>query len=167
MLKTDKLIDPNILSTMIKVEKELKEMGIEAIQQHGSAPEIPANLDSLTDSQLGNLYAQILEYYNYVQYQFALVKSMKVEADNKLKYVVASLKKQKISWETHPLYLETLKAQQHITQKVTMLEAVKTIMSKRLAVLSRHVEIRKLEWEKCRRGDSISRIPTLGGSDER
>ena len=148
------------LKTMEKVKKQLEHLGIkEPDPPDSDAPDVPADIEQVSDSELGNLNSKLLEHYNFATYQLALAQGRKAECGNSMKYVKAAMKERKIKdLDAHPEYVMAVKDYQEADQMVTMLEAYKHSLSKRMAVVSRDVERRKLEWEKHSRTGSIGRM---------
>jgi len=148
------------LKTFEKVKKQLEKLGIrEPSPPVGEAPVVPADIEHVEDSQLGNLNAQLLEHYNFATYQLALAQGEKAECGNRIKYLKSSMKARKIKdFDSHAEYVVALGDHQEADQKVIMLESYKAILSKRMAVISRDIERRKLEWDKHSRTGNIDRM---------
>lgn len=164
----DSVIDDelyNSLSTMDKLKKRLKELGLSEpplpMTEH---PIVPKDLDSLSDQELGALHSHILEHFNYTSYQYALYQCNKAEADNKVKYIKSKLKSLKSeNIESSAEFIESVRVQQEIEQVMIMVEALRSILSKQMAVVSRNVEIRKLDWEKNKNVDAVRSFRRFSG----
>uniref|UniRef100_A0A7C3WVI9 Uncharacterized protein n=1 Tax=Dictyoglomus turgidum TaxID=513050 RepID=A0A7C3WVI9_9BACT len=156
--------------TFKSVEDKMDRLGL-AYKTEIKMPTIPARIDALSDSELGRLYSEVLEYFNFIIYQFSVAKCEKLESDNRLKYVTSKLKKENDkNFECNPAYVEVLLENQKINQLMIMLEAAKTMITKRLAVISRLIEVRKLEWDKNKRDTNVNKfmpfIDSIGDVDE-
>lgn len=163
MLDVDDTHDKKLyesLKTMEKVKGQLGKLGIaEPEPPDGDAPAVPADMEQVEDSQLGNLNSQLLEHYNFAMYQLALAEGQKAECSNRLKYLRAAMKSNKIKdFDSHPEYVVAMRDYQEASQMATMLEAYKAMLSKRMTVVSRDIERRKLEWEKHSRTGNIGRM---------
>jgi|GEM_PF-2722943 len=161
------------LSTLDKVKKQLEKLGIcDPGQPAADTPTVPVDIDSVPDHEIGNLHSQLLEFHNYATYQLALAKGREAEAENRLKYLKASIKgamkrgeARDEELEAKPIFVVALREKQEAEQESLLIEAFKGILSKRMAVVSREVERRKLDWEKHRRTSNIRRARTLSTED--
>lgn len=161
MLKLDKsALDDELyksLDTADRVKKRLEAMGIKEPRQPDSElPVVPGAIEQLSDIDLGTLYAQILEHFNFVSAKLADAQNDKMQAGNQLTFIKDKLGNDGIkNIQTDSVYLHVLRIKQEAAQTVNKIEALKSILSKQMSAVSRNVEIRKLEWEKNRRYDGI------------
>jgi hypothetical protein len=161
MLKLDKdLINDEIFksfNTLEKVRERLETMGIkQPPAPESDLPKVPENLESLSDMELGSFHSRLLEHYNFASSKLAEAEAEKLQITNQVTYLKAKLESEGTKdVKINDAYLYALRLEQEIKQTIIMLESLKTILNKDMTVISRNIEIRKLDWEKNRRDGGI------------
>jgi hypothetical protein len=175
----NKIVDT--FNTVEAVEEELHTQGIhERPKPAYECPEVSeTDLTTVSYDQYSALYARLLGWYNYVQMPFAKVKSRVLEYENMLDRIAATIrtdlkatnrqfgkKSEKLSESeikdailldpNHTMIsLELQKYQQHRIQ----IEAFMEMVSHSMKVVSRQIEIKKIEFEGSNRDANNQRQP--------
>jgi hypothetical protein len=151
------------LSTLRHVKEKLRKMGVEEpVEPEYKIPDIPRDISSLGDSEVGDLYGKLLEWDNYFTLQTAWADAEAKEAKNKLQLIITKLsggkKKTTHQFDGDSRVLTARAELQECEQISGILEATHKTFSSKLRMVSRNIELRKLEWEKNHRGSGI-RMP--------
>jgi len=157
-------LDEKLLSGFETLEGVLKYMGekkINPIQPpEGEMPTMPADISVLSNQDMGKLYSEILSWHNFVITELALLHAEHVQEKNRLSYVKARLKKdlgKTEEVEAHPAMLDARVRAQQSEQKFLWVEAMSKVLNKNLAVVSRHIELRKVDMDGHVREAGISK----------
>jgi hypothetical protein len=157
------------LSTLRHVKDKLKTMGVEEpVEPDFKIPDLPTDISAMTDREIGDLYAKLLEWDNYFTLQTAWADAEAKEAKNKLQLIIMKVsggkKKKTYEYDNDSRVLEARAEVQGCEQVSMILEATHKTFSAKLRMVSRNIELRKLEWEKNHRGSGI-RMPhdRMGG----
>ena len=151
------------LSTLRHVKDRLKKMGVEEpVKPESKIPDVPSDISSLSDTEIGDLYSTLLEWDNYFTLQSAWADAESREAKNKLELIIVKLsggkKKKTHEHDNDPRVMNARASVQESEQISGILEAIHKTFSSKLRGVSRNIELRKLEWEKSHRGSTI-RMP--------
>jgi hypothetical protein len=168
-------------NTIDQVELQLTQQGIVEKQKPAFAcPEVDENLLTSTNhTEYSAIYSRLLAWYNYVTPTFARVKCRVLEFENMLDRIGATIRKElkgtnKLVVKTEKLSPDEIKdailldpnhamvaleLQRYQQQKI-QLEAFLEILDRSLKVVSRQVEIKKLEFNGANReGNTSPRQP--------
>lgn len=153
--------------TMPIVERDLSDMGLK--DKHKPTfdiPEITAEVLNTTDNRdYTRIYAEQLAWFNYLAPLYAEVRSRLLQAENQRELVEANIKKGlldigkegvrgpkkptaeeiRIEVLNDPTYQEIMLETQYRTQQKYQLDAWVEIIERNLRVISRQVEIKKIE----------------------
>lgn len=167
-------------NTLEEVEAEIASKGLTPRERPAfELPDITPELLTTPDAQQYSVfYAQHLAWRNYIMPQLASASSLLSQAKTQLKLVEQKMradlqrtnnmleKKDRLSAaeieteiETDPTRIEILLVVQKAQQSKATLDAYFEIADKNLAVISRQVEIRKLDIEKNLRGENFGYGP--------
>ena len=151
------------LSTLRHAREKLKKMGVEEpVEPSFKIPDIPEDISTLSDKEVGDLYAKLLEWDNYFTLQTAWADAEAKEAKNKLQLIIVKLsggkKKKTHDYDNDERVLSARAEVQQAEQISGILEATHKTYSAKLRMVSRNIELRKLEWEKNHRSGGI-RMP--------
>jgi hypothetical protein len=156
-------------------ERELWHMGFERIRQpEFTCPVLdPKALTSADLSSYGELHARIQRWHNYAENTLAYVKSMLLGNERQMKQLVAQLKilyagyknpstgkpygvdDRKMFAENNPRYVELLRQQTELEQKKILMESYCEGLSKSASLVSRHIELRKLDMGGDQQGHNM------------
>lgn len=157
-------LDAKLLSGFETLESVLKYMGEKKINPikppEGEMPTMPADISQLSNQDIGKLYSELLSWHNFVITELALLHAEHVQEKNRLSYVKARLKKELKKTEeveAHPAMLDTRIRTQEAEQKFLWVEAMSKVLNKNLAVVSRHIELRKVDMDGHIREAGISK----------
>lgn len=154
-----------------ETKARLLEMGLEEYPQPKSRPiplaEIP-NIDSLTNTELGVLFAQYTAYAQFVGARSAEMQAMHKIAVSGLKRLTAEMTAQLVAREVpkSEIPAQIRKSQAFIDGDTellkiyamkTMLEAVHRAYEKQAAALSRLISLRELEFQQTLRDGNIKK----------
>lgn len=144
-------------STLTHVRTKLAGMGImEPQKPEFDLPDIPGDLLEISDKEVGNLYSQMLAWDSYFSLQAAWAEAELKEAKNKLTLIVSKLKAGKKKDVDNDSRVQSAKAEvQEIEQTAGILETTHKVFSAKLRMVSRVIEVRKLDWEKNARDGGI------------
>lgn len=157
-------LDGRVLDTFLTLEDvliELKDRKVSPIEPpEEDMSKMPDDLSKLTNDDVAALFSKILAYQNFVATELALASAELTQEKNRLTYVKASLKKQikdKDELETHPEMLQAKVAKQKAEQRHLMVEALNRVITNNLKVVSRSIELRRLDFDGHHRETSIGR----------
>jgi hypothetical protein len=158
-----------------EAEWEIGRMGFQRIRQ----PEFTCpvlNPQTLTTTNLGDysqMHARFQRWHNYAENTLAYVKSMLVGNARQMKQLVAQLKilyagyknpvtgkpysadDRQLFVENNPRYVELLRSQTKLEQMKIQMESYAEGLSKDAALVSRHIELRKMDMEGDHRGHNM------------
>ncbi len=161
------------------IDDVLKEVDL-IIEKHGlhpwERPEIaPRSLaelrvEDLTSSEIEHLFAQYQTYAGYISTELARVSAAYKISSANLKKVEAGIKNQLFAAKTpkqeivarvqeHPVYVAQANDHLRIFATKEILESHYGAWSKQAAVLSRVIELRKLELEQLARSGNLNKRP--------
>lgn len=169
-------------ATLEDVEKNLANMGFpsERPRPKFDLPDITVEtLTRFTNDQYSEIYSQLLAWFNYLVPIHADVKAGLLQAQNQLDLVEASVKKRltdvnknknkgegKLSAEevrtevlVDPTYQAALLEVQTRKQMLLKLDAYWEIADRSLRVVSRQIEIKKIEFDSSNRDGNNNRGP--------
>ena len=148
-------------STMQHVRTKLAEMGIEEpMKPQFDLPDVPPDISSVTDKEIADLYSKMLSWDSYFSLQAAWANAELKEAKNKHTLIVSKLtggaKKTKAGeFESDPRVMEAKAEVQQLEQVSGILETTHKVFTAKLRMVSRNIELRKLDWEKSMRDGSV------------
>ena len=148
------------MSTLRKVRDSLRDKGVPLdMKPEFDLPEIPKDLSTLSNSELGDLYGKILAWDNYFTQETALAESEVKEKKNILDLIVVKVskgkKKRTHEYDLDPRVLEARAEMQEADQAATILKSTHSVFSNRLRAVSRTIELRKMEVEKNARDGNM------------
>lgn len=153
--------DLDRLRTLRKVRDALAQKGVPVnVKPDYDIPEVPPNLSEISERELGDLYARLLAWDNYFSYETALAESEAKEAKNILTLTIVKLtggeKKRTHEVDLDERVKDARAELQEAEQTATLLKRTHSIFSNKLKVVSRTIELRKIDLEKAMRGDGIA-----------
>lgn len=164
--------------TQNAVEQDLKHMGLTDEKKPAfELPEItPEALTTTDNTQYTTLYSQQLAWQNYLspivakvcsgllqaENQMVLIEAAiekRLKAQNKLRTKEEKLDKNDIKNEVlnDPIYQEAMLEAQRLKQYKLRLEAMTEIAGRNLRVISRQIELKKMEFDENNRETNINR----------
>lgn len=156
---SDKELDA--LSTLRHVKSKLAQMGVEEpMKPESGIPDVPPDISEVSDREIGDLYSGILAWDSYFSLQTAWADAEVKEAKNKLELIIVKQsggKKRTRAYDDEPRVLEARAELQAGEQLARILEANHKVISSKLRMISRNIELRKLDWEKSVRESNIKR----------
>lgn len=176
-------MEANAWDTMPWVEERLVELGIPPIKEpEYECPLImPGMLSTLNPMEYTTLYEKILGWYGYLTEKTAYAKSMVLQCENEMAYIdnltretalknVAPREKKPnaaqldLMVEMDPRYGELKLTSQKWRQLRDILQARLETVDANMKVVSRHIEIKKIELEGNRRQTNMpGRNKPFGG----
>lgn len=158
-----------------EAEWELGKMGFERIRQpEFTCPVLdPQALTTANLNAYSEMHARFQRWHNYAENTLAYVKSMLIGNDRQMKQLVVQLKTlyasyknpvtgkpysaddKKLFAENNPRYVELLRSQTKLEQMQRQMESYAEGLSKSTSLISRHIEIRKMDMEGDHRGNNM------------
>lgn len=166
-------------ATSDRVLDDLEKSGIkDPVKPQFDLPEVTVDALTTTNSRdYAELFAKQLAWFNYLTQTHALSKIMLLEAENILDLVENAIKDalleenklrdkaEKMSAgeiatkvKVHPDYVEALEKAQEVKQYKLRLDAHVDVADRNMKVISREVEMKKIEAEGAARESSIGRF---------
>lgn len=147
-------------STLQHVRTKLAEMGVEEpMKPDHEVPEVPSDISAITDKEIADLYSRLLAWDSYFTLQAAWADAELKEAKNKLALIttklVGSPRKKLGDYEMDSRVLQAKTEVQSIEQTAGILEATHKVLTSKLRVVSRVIEVRRQDWEKSQRDGNI------------
>jgi len=166
----DKSVSDSVLeqlSTLRRVRDALEQRGVPVnMKPEFDIPDLPLDLSSITESELGNLYSKLLSWDNYFTQELAFAEAEVKECKNKLEVTIVKLsggkKKRDHSMDVDDRVLKAREMLQEAEQTAGILKSTHSIFSNRVKMISRSIELRKMELEKSMREEGISRTKRPG-----
>lgn len=163
----------NTAEILTDIKETMLKMGLHEYPRPANVPKplCDVEVESLTNDQLGALYASYTSYAAYISSKLAEAQvSYKISSSNS-KQITARLKAQEFTKGTPKAEVPAVVAaspafRQHELEHLklyaimTILEAHYGAFSKQAATLSRLIEIRKLELEQSQRDHNVGGIRT-------
>lgn len=151
-----------VFSTLQHVRTKLADMGIEEpMKPDFDLPDIPPDISSIHDKELADLYSKMLSWDSYFSLQSAWAEAELKEAKNKMTLIASKLKskkKNKAEVDSDPRVRGAKAEVQEREQTSHILETTHKVFSAKLRMVSRMIEIRKLDWEKSSRDGHIRNV---------
>lgn len=134
----------------------------------------PGSLSSMGHDDFSRLHEQCVGWAGYYSEQLARLKGYALQCDNEMKYIEARTKEQavklakvggekspsaeklKIMVGTEPRYKELRREHQKFTQALLQAQAVYDRMEAQRALVSRHIELRKLGFNGQRENSNLN-----------
>jgi len=120
---------------------------------------VPTALSETTEAQLGDLYSKLLAWDNYFSMEMALSESDVKERKNILQLVITKIAdgRKKNEVEGDPRVQQAKAELQEAEQEAKILKTTHSIFSNKMKVVSRTIELRKIDLEKSMREEGIRR----------
>jgi len=165
-------LEGKVLDTFMTIDKVLLDLQkrklIPVDPPEGDMPEMPEDLGALPNRDVSSLFSKLLSYQNFVATELALAAACLTQEKNRNTYIKAKLKKdisKKEDIETHPVMLDAKVELQMAEQRMLLVEALNRVLSNNLKIVSRSIELRKLDFDSHNRDAAIGR-QQLGRADE-
>jgi len=155
--------DIDRMRTLRKVRDSLRDKGIpDNMKPDYEIPEVPGNLSELPENELGDLYAKLLAWDSYFSYETALAESEVKECKNILELTIVKISGGERKRAAHAANLDervqlAKSDLQQAEQAAKLLKTTHSIFSNKLKVVSRTIELRKIDLEKTVRGENLGR----------
>lgn len=144
-------------STLGKVLDRLYEQGLRApAKPEGEMPGPATDLEKLDGSAIITEFKRIEAWHEHVSYRAVLAAAVVGEWKNNLKLITAEAKKGRsdVDLDFDDAVSEARKQLQIAEQEAAVLDAHKSILYRRLANVSRIIEMRKIDWAGTSRGEN-------------
>ncbi|NMC34645.1 MAG: hypothetical protein GYA36_19660 [Veillonellaceae bacterium] len=160
-----KILDPDSLeySTLERVRERAREQGLqEPRRPKGVIPDVPLDLSSRGGSFLVDLYRELVAWYEFSSFQAAIADLKSGEWKNNLGLLLKAHAKDGMApeeIETDETVIAVRKALQVSEQEATLWGNQKSNLDRLMKMVSRSVEVLKLEAEKGQRSGGIGEKP--------
>ena len=148
------------LRTLRTVRDRLRDKGVPInMKPEFDIPEVPTALSEISDAELGDLYSKLLSWDNYFNMEMALSEADVKEKKNILQLVTVKIAegRKKAEIEADPRIQDAKAELQQAEQEAKILKTTHSIFSNKMKVVSRTIELRKVELEKSLREASVQR----------
>ena len=148
-------------STLQHVRTQLADMGIEEpMKPEFDLPDVPPDISSASNDEIADLYSQMLSWDSYFSQQYAWADAELKEAKNKHTLIVSKLtggakKKKAGEFESDPRVKSAKVEVQKLEQLTGILGTTHKVFTAKLRMVSRTIEIRKMDWDKSTRDTAI------------
>jgi len=128
---------------------------------------LPSNVNSLSNTELGDIYGLMNSWTTYVSDKFIVAKAELLNADTQLDLAKARIRKSKTGTVQDKAdaticdsrYVNINRAYLTASHYTAILKNIVAAAERDLKVISRLIEVKKLQFEQNRRGGSISSTP--------
>lgn len=169
-----KVLEPEHLeySTLSKVRERLKAQGlVPPVKPAVDIPEIPKDLATRGGDEVVELYRLCASWHEYVSHAHAIASLMAKEWKNNLTLLVKSQKKagrDADDIELDPTIIAAKRSMQIAEQEAELWGVQKSVLDRRMKLVSRTVEVLKLDAESSRRSGNVGTpwpFPRTGSRD--